>query len=247
MRFACREKLIPRLIAAALAVASMAGMQPVEAALIDTFQADRDATLIGSSTSDVWNWNFGELDRINVGQFADDDDQRSILGFEVSSVPSGATINAITLNLHVVANELNEDMTIALHAITAANRDWTEGESNGPADPGESTWNQKAFGTPGTPWAGSAGLGTPGIDYDSTVLATADVGQSTSGMVPFSFLGTPAELTELIDSWREDELNPNFEENPGLLLRKTTPLNDGEGQFHDLARANRLTHCYAPS
>ena len=229
MRLDSPQTLIPRLILAALAVASMAGLQPAEATVIEAFTADRDTTLLAG----IPDSNFGDYNHLPIGDLGGATDQRSILSFDVGDVPSGATINGITLNLYVAANELNESMTIALHAITADNRDWVEGDggTNGAGDPGWSTWNERIKGSAN--WAGDAGLAEPGDDYAITALSTVVVGNPSvtplGSWVEFSFSGTSDALTDLIDSWREDNVE-QMRANPGLLLFKTTELS---GTVHE--------------
>jgi hypothetical protein len=168
-------------------------------------------------------------------------DCRTILRFDVAALgTSNLQVNSIALRLTSVGiwaydNQGNLIMDSQLdnlnpvhpeiHAIQAANRDWQEGTGTGyDFVPNQTCYAAKQTGTTAgsvvKPWAGSAGLTTPGTDYDSTVLSTktlykAQV-QSIGQTVEFNFSGTSAQLTGLIDSWLEDNLQSR--DNPGLLI-----------------------------
>jgi len=180
----------------------------------------------------------GSLDDDNYGDFviasgtAGSLTQRSILRFDVSALDGlYSTIDSITLRLFYWDDSSpgfgTEEVTTNVHAITAANRAWIAGTSTGGAGAGESTWNNLAHSA--TPWAGSAGLSTAGTDYDSTVLGSQTIDLSdlpaAGTAFDFTFTGTSAALTALIDTWMVDNVD-NSQANPGLLMRDPDPTFD---------------------
>jgi spore coat protein A len=102
--------------------------------------------------------------------------RRALLQFDLSSIPTNATINAVTLTL-VNDRGKTGTQTIALHRMTAA---WGEGTSNGNADPGkgvvatagDATWSHRVY--PTDPWT------TPGGDFVAGVSASTGVGNSAA-------------------------------------------------------------------
>jgi hypothetical protein len=76
---------------------------------------------------------------------------RGLIQFDLSSIPANATVTAATLTVYVT----NSGHTVQAFRILPAN-DWVEDEA---------TWNSRKT---GTSWAGSAGCGTAGTDYDAT-------------------------------------------------------------------------------
>jgi hypothetical protein len=202
-----------------------------------TFTATEDNTILSGPLA---NDNYGAYNRISSGTVGSMN-QRSIMRFDVSALDGLYTsINSITLRVYNYddnADNLgaNVDVTTNVHAITAANRAWIEGTSTGGAATGQSTWNNRAHNT--SSWAGSAGLGTVGTDYDSTVLASYTMlvasKPADGAAIDFTFTGTTLALTGLIDAWMVDNVN-NSQANPGLLLRDPTPTPGG-------SRRNRFT------
>ena len=191
-----------------------------------TFTATGDNTMLNGLAND----NYGNFNLIAAGAVADFiPNQISVLRFDVSALDGlYSSIDSVTLRLYYHANggDGTAAVTTNVHAISAANRAWIEGTHQGAAATGESTWNNLAHSS--TPWAGSAGLGTAGTDYDSTVLATYTlpgpwVDRPAAGTaIDFTFTGSSATLTALINSWMVDNVT-NSQDNPGLLLRDPTP------------------------
>ncbi len=195
-----------------------AAVLPVHAATI-TFTATEDNTILNGN---LVNTNYGSNNPISSGTVLTLT-QRSILRFDVSALDGlYSSIDSITLRLYYGDDSSTgagtAEVTTDVHAITAANRAWVEGNS---------TWNNLARNS--TPWAGSAGLGTAGTDYDSTVLASSTIDLSNrpaaGTAIDFTFTGTNAALTALIDAWMADNVD-NSQANPGLLLRDPSPTFD---------------------
>lgn len=99
---------------------------------------------------------------------------------------------------------------INVHAVLPANKDWTEMSA---------TWNNLNKDIP-TPWAGSAGLLTAGVDYDSTVLANLAI-TSASGWHTFDI------PIALVQSWID-----NPENNAGLILMLANPSEGSRVAFY---------------
>jgi hypothetical protein len=213
---------------AALVVAVFpAGAEPM------TFTAAGDNTILNGSLA---NDNYGNFNPISSGTVANYT-QRSILRFDVSALDGlYSSVDSITLRLFyaddTTAGAGTAVVTTDVHAITAANRAWIEGTSVGGAGTGESTWNNLSHNA--TSWAGSAGLGTAVTDYDSTVLGSETIDLSNlpaaGTAFDFTFTGTSAALTALIDTWMVDNVD-NSQDNPGLLLRDPDPVL-AAGQFN---------------
>lgn len=100
--------------------------------------------------------------------------RRALIAFDFSGIPSGSTINDVTLTLHVTKVRTIEDTDTTLHRVLT---DWGEGQSNSQilgggmgtaAEPGDATWFHSFF--PDQFWT------TPGGDFDPTPSATLPVG-----------------------------------------------------------------------
>ena len=207
-----------------LSLLASAAISSNAAAATMTFTPDRDAPILATSTSNLFNNNFGASTQLAVGSVLGGD-ERTILGFNVAGLGAQPiVVQSVTLRLTAQASpEFPTGVTInpEVHAILPANQGWVEGtgSSSGSVVPGASTWNQMQNGTPGVSWAGSAGLGTAGTDYSSTVLsslALTSSSYSAGSQIDFNFSGTPSQLTALIQGWLSFNLANS--RNPGLLL-----------------------------
>ena len=188
-----------------------------------TFTPDRDTVMISGpiGATQLQNYNFGNATPLEVGGVVGND-ERSILSFNVGALGSPPiTVQSITLQLTAVGSSPAVTLTPEVHAITEANQAWVEGTGSGsglapPADNGMSTWN--AMQSPGVPWAGSTGLGTPNTDYTSTALSSLSIASYVDGdKINFNFTGTSTQLTALIAGWLADNIGLS-RANPGLLL-----------------------------
>ena len=94
--------------------------------------------------------------------------QRILIGFDLSSIPSGASISSAKIT--VTSNGNFTTATYSIYAISDANGDWIEGTDYLQIVNGSPCWNYKEYDT--TSWAGSAGLSTSGTDYINTVLGS---------------------------------------------------------------------------
>ena len=117
--------------------------------------------------------------------------RRALIRFDLSSIPTTATITAVTL---AMTNDRGKagTQTIALHRLTA---DWGEGTSNSNADPGkgaaattnDATWMHRLY--PAPTWS------TPGGDFVTAASASTPVGNSAA------YSWTSAQLTADVQQW----------------------------------------------
>ncbi|MBI3134891.1 MAG: T9SS type A sorting domain-containing protein [Bacteroidetes bacterium] len=121
--------------------------------------------------------------------------RRTLIHFDIAgSIPSGATITAVTLTLNVNnagGSSISEDYT--LHPVTA---NWGEGTSFGsgtgaPAVFPDATWND---GILGTPWTTSGGDFSPAVATTTLTAALGNYNWSSAAMVinVQNWLNTPA-------------------------------------------------------
>ena len=154
--------------------------------------------------------------------------RRGVIAFDLSAIPFGSTITAVTLQLNCVqTNSGNE--TTTLHKLL---KDWGEGTSNAPpgggagtaATPGDATWKHTFF--PGSLWT------TLGGDFNVTPTDSMVMGFTGTYVFP-----TSAGLVNDVQFW----LN-NPAQNFGWCVRGNEPRRDaavvGVFQFHHAA-ANR--------
>jgi hypothetical protein len=182
------------------------------------------------------NGNYGADPYLHLGYSTSD--RRALIRFDVSALSGQySQINSITLNLYTHTDYGSD--TLLAYQVTSANASWIAGTGNGTLVAGAATWADLA--NPSTPWADSPGLGTPGIDYVNTLLASAAYTISTplNAAVSLNFTGSPAALTTLINTWL------TAGQNGGLLLRNN---NTGEIDPYSSAPYNTVnTPSYTPA
>lgn len=120
---------------------------------------------------------------------------RSLVKFNLSSIPSNATITSATLTLVKIGID-NDAMNIATHQIT---NPWTEGTGGSNGKPEESNWNQRVAGTNWT---------TAGGDFNPTAETTTSV--SNNGSYTWN-------IPAMVQNW---VTTPGI--NHGVLLKSTT-------------------------
>jgi hypothetical protein len=129
---------------------------------------------------------------------------RSLLGVDASRLPE-RPVTGITLRLYVEGGDLAgaTPFVAELHAVSPANAAWVEGTATeqDAADDGFAWDSQDGK----RPWAGSRGLRTPQVDYDSAVLASRSYNAmpAMNSAVDFVFTGSSEELTQLVAEWRQ--------------------------------------------
>lgn len=107
--------------------------------------------------------------------------RRSLLQFDFSALPPGATVTAAALRLALDRIPNDSSQVLALHVLNAA---WTTGNTNSdvagtpgqgvPASAGDVTWNYASW--PGPSNVDGVRWTQPGGDFSSTVSASSFVG-----------------------------------------------------------------------
>lgn len=157
------------LMAALVVVSAWA---PTATAAVIQFQEDispdgayqTTATYIRSNTADPGSNSEGSA--LQIGRTATAGDFiRSIVGFDLSAIPAGSTINSVTLTISPRHNDANStDQAFAVNVYRLSSDAFTETSV---------TWWRRDVTDAGTLWT------TPGGDYDSTVLSSASINGKT--------------------------------------------------------------------
>ena len=178
-------------------------IDPVATADATTAQT---ATLSSASTTsvnltsiadnDIWGGsvfaNYGNCNLLYLnGNYID----RSLLKFDLSSIPSNATITSASFSL-VKTGGSNTSANVNVHRITA---DWTEGTGTCSGSTGVSNYSQRLS---GTNW------GTAGGDFNASVEAVTSVGSNAT----YSW-----SVANLVQNWVN-----GTDANYGLLLKYAT-------------------------
>lgn len=154
---------------------------------VNSYAGTRDATLYEESTNSNGGGEFlfaGNTNALNA--------RRSLIAFDLSSIPSGSLILAVSL-------ELTISMTSSLATVQQLHRldaDWGEGsqdaistESTGTASAsGDATWVSR--------FVSSATWTSPGGDYQATASASAS--PNAIGSTP---LWTSAQMAADVQDW----------------------------------------------
>ncbi len=117
--------------------------------------------------------------------------RRGALRFDVSSIPAGATINAVSLKMFCSAAGLTTSHPVALKKFL---KSWGEGTSvafgGGGADAtaNDVTWFMRFY--PGQPWL------TPGGEFSTVTSATKNI----SGIAFYTWTTTPALVSD-VQGW----------------------------------------------
>lgn len=114
--------------------------------------------------------NYGAATTLRIQSRSGNKDRRSLLSFDLSSVPTGATLEAAELRLYVTRLPKNQ-RTINVHRLTNS---WLEGSGNGvnnsPAINGV-TWWERQYGNNAWTGAGPWDWVTRGGDFQAAVTA----------------------------------------------------------------------------
>jgi hypothetical protein len=203
-------------VAAVLALATLAG--PLSGAVVVIGQNVGDSVDTVLREDQVGD-NFGGFNRLWVGTNGKSTprDMRSLLEFDLSSVPAGAVINSVTLTMRVTDSH-SVTSTFGLYRALA---DWGEGTKTGKggatATSGEASWNNRLTGS--AAWAAPGGQA--GVDYN----ATASASRSISGTGSVTWSSTSALVSD-VQHWLT---NPN--QNYGWFI-----ISGGEGVKQSVKR-----------
>lgn len=150
-----------------------------------------DGTLI--SSTDGTQYAIGAAYNIFCGRVGTNGEgtlRRALLRFDLSSIPPGSTITAVTLKLYMTQTTSGAQ-NCTLHRMLAS---WGEGNSfafgggGTIPSPGDATWTHRFW--PSTQWT------TPGGQFTSTASAT----KSINGVGFWTFASTPALVAD-VQAW----------------------------------------------
>lgn len=151
----------------AIAATALASAAPARA---DTASlgASKDNTLYESASGSTSN-GAGNLIFAGRNSGTTNSIRRGLLAFDLASIPSGSTINSVTLTLHQDSNHTAPELTSLHRALES----WGEGTSVGlgngaPATAGDATWLHRSFNS--LTWS------TPGGVFAPTPSASTSVG-----------------------------------------------------------------------
>jgi hypothetical protein len=162
-----------------------------------TLSPSKDNTIYGNGSVNLSNGAGAYLFAGSSGPNGGGRVLRSLIAFDLAGqIPSGATINSVTLTLAINTPLPANANTVRLHRVLA---DWGEGTSAGtmgegggaPSTNGDATWNARFF--PTTNWT------TPGGDFASTSSASQPV-SGGSGNATFSSAGLVADVQAWVNN-----------------------------------------------
>jgi hypothetical protein len=161
-----------------------------------TLPAAADNTMFEDNPS----YSGGASPFLYVGSIASGSPRRALLRFDLSGIPAGSTVTAVTVSVTVTkaARRAAENDLGRLHRLTAA---WGEGASSGIggsgdlATPQDATWRHRFFGNP------SAGVArvewrSPGGDFAATPSAERNLGLGGT----YVFNSTPRLVAD-VQAW----------------------------------------------
>ena len=155
------------------------------------------------------NANLGSLDHLEVFRPDEGEFRRSLLQWDLSSLPAGIHVNSASLELYHYESDIYDPIRMVLYAVT---HDWTEGT-------GAEFWPDASYIPDGATWGTCDGSQswTPGGEFNPSVIAQKTLANGTAyGWVTW-------DVTTAVRAWIE-----NGSPNHGLLLRPT----DGHGYIY---------------
>jgi hypothetical protein len=216
------------LVAPVLMVAAMCSWSGQSHANVVVIEADRDTTLIESSSGEYGN---GAGPAFFVGRTSQRSDsiRRGLIAFDLSdSIPAGSLVLAATLELELTSSH-DAEAVVSLHRVDSA---WGEGASSAsggrgaPAQVGDATWYHRFFDDEF--WS------LPGGDFATEPSASSVV--AGSGL--YAWHSNP-ELVADVQSWADvaedshgwvvigDESQPTTTKR--FASREAEPAEDGKG------------------
>jgi hypothetical protein len=189
--------------------------------------------------------NLGAQVYLNAGTTQNGPRTRGLMAFDVAgAIPSGATINAVTLTLEVVGQPVDGDApsNFGLHRMLVERGEGT-GSGNPPslgrpALPGEANWSFRLAAS--APWASPGGLA--GVDFVSPF--SSDTFIYGVNLSPYSF-DTTQRLVDDVQLWL-DQPGQNF---GWMLLTQSENENFSARRFgsrEDPLQAPRLMIDFTP-
>jgi hypothetical protein len=160
-------------IFACLAVLFLGGSLVAQNPITVELNPSKDNTLYQTSTGNLSNGAGDAFFSGRTGPNAGNRIHRGVLAFDLSQIPAGSTVTAVSLRLRMSRTAQNTNQNISLHRL---NRDWGEGTSNAggeegagaPATTGDATWLHNFFNT--SFWTNAGG------DFQAAASATTAVG-----------------------------------------------------------------------
>ncbi|MEM7200311.1 MAG: hypothetical protein AAF628_08610 [Planctomycetota bacterium] len=186
----------PRLVTAAVGSLSLFAGTSIAQVTV-TLEPSRDVTLFEDTSGRALANGAGS--QFCVGVDAAGRRKRGVLAFDVSGIPSAATITSVSLQVVIAMNIDYSPRDSGLHRVT---QDWGEagslsvpglggGQCGGGAPmAGDATWTHTFF--PGSTWA------TPGGDFDATASATTSVGITVGAAATWA---STAQLVADVQGW----------------------------------------------
>ena len=148
--------------------------------------APTTVTLTASSDAGIWNnnptdenKNYGNCDKLYINGPSGTSKDRSMVKFDLSSIPSNAIISSAIYSLVKVGGS-NTSLSTSVHQVT---NDWTEGAGGCGGTAGIVNWNKRMT---STDW------NTPGGDFN----ATAESSIAIAGNGTYSW-----GVTNLVQNW----------------------------------------------
>lgn len=145
---------------------------------------------------------------------------RNLIRFDCSSIPSTATATAVSLlTTKETAMGTNSAVTANFYSVASANSSWTATASTNSPTAGQSTWGYKHCYLDAeldVLWAGSDGLGTSGTDYEATVLCSTTWNRADEQYYQYTCTFNAAGITR-IQGWF-GATNTNY----GLLFTQSS-------------------------
>ena len=192
---------------------------------VDGYAGAEDNMLARVGTSDGLNYGANVYTGVGNPRFGNKpNDMRTIWRWDTSALASQyVAINSVTIEINSLGANMRDgrfpSATADIFAVSPANSAWVAGtEAGQQANAGESCYAYLAY-DPSTPtsWAGSAGLGTAGTDYDPVSLSSHTWSEGNpSGGTTLTFSLTPhagLTLKDLVDQWSGDQAN-----NAGVVI-----------------------------
>jgi hypothetical protein len=158
------------------------------------FSATKDNTLYEHATGSLSN---GAGSHLFVGRSGDGVVHRTLIAFDVSSIPAGARVLAVELTLSMSRTVVAANVPVAVHRVQA---NWGQGASNAsgqegrgaPAAANDATWVHRYY--PGSPWTTLGGdfAASPSAVTATTLDPTSVFGSSGMAADVQAWLDTPA-------------------------------------------------------